>query len=259
MANLLVVNLASHRPPFWRILTKGQRTTWMTYADPSVKVVTYLGRRENLFGRFLNYCHFQFDRFGFRRISKIFTSKSNHSCYGFQVSNDQKTVRFEIDENEDNFNTRLQYILKWAIEENEFDYLWHSNVSTYLNIPAVVKLLEEAPNENYYAGVIAHFGVDFVSGASVCMSRDVVESVVNSTGYWGQTDFWDVDLGYIINGLQIQATALPRIGFEKVSQIKNYPIEELLQTTNFRCKTSGSRKSDIKIMKNLHRTLRKST
>jgi hypothetical protein len=67
--------------------------------------------------------------------------------------------------------------MKYCLENEEFDYLLRSNLSSFFRFDLLYKVLEQAARENVVGGVMMHnnqYG-EFLSGSGYLMSRDIVE------------------------------------------------------------------------------------
>ena len=214
----------------------------MKFSGQNVKIATYLGLPKYKARKIV----------GASTPEKAWKQLSSFEKSGltFKQADSEQFVFFNIEETPENVEIRFLSALRWAIDETEFDYIWHTNVSTYLNIPAVLDFLRLAGKNNFYGGFLGNSDVDFVSGAGICLSRDVVERILREK-FPDISDFWDVNLGYLMQELNIQPISIQRIEFTTVGEITHFSEEELLQNLNFRCKTKWNRTGDIEIMKAL--------
>lgn len=76
------------------------------------------------------------------------------------------------------FREALRYTQDW-----EYDYIFRSNSSSYINKPALVEFAKTLPTEKLYAGWTfkdsEDFGGDCVSGAGIFLSRDTAKILMD--------------------------------------------------------------------------------
>jgi hypothetical protein len=171
----------------------------------------------------------------------------------YDVSTGEVSVRFDIAETSGNFALRFLEMLDWVLETQQVDFIWHSNISTYLNLNRLQVFLNENESKFYYAGVIGNYlNFDFVSGASVCLGRDTAQLVVLNRNQWDHSLLWDVALGKLLNEHSIRPTVIDRIDLTETKEVQFLSEDQLKTTINFRCKSGRWRRKDHKIMNLLH-------
>ena len=175
----------------------------------------------------------------------------------YSPDSDGIALRFPIEESSKNFHKRFLVLLNWLIETKDFDFIWHSNVSTYLNLAAMESHLEKVTAKFYYAGVIGDYeNYKFVSGASVCLSRETVKLILDNSRHWDFTLNWDVSLGKLLSNLDITPSQIERVDVSSKSQAWKLGDDDLNKTINFRCKSGRWIRRDYKIMRIIHKRLR---
>jgi hypothetical protein len=169
---------------------------------------------------------------------------------------DTSSLRFSVEETTSNVPLRFIAVLKYMASNMEFDYFWHSNVSTYLNIEALTSHTENLAGEDIYAGVIGDSdGIRFVSGACVCMSRSVVDLIIQNISMWNFALPWDVALGKLLSDLGVRAVHIPRKDLTSISDVDRLTCDEIRNTVNYRCKSGKLFRRDAKLMLALHSRL----
>jgi hypothetical protein len=169
---------------------------------------------------------------------------------------DSFSLRFNIRETTENVANRFLVMLDWILKNEDVDFIWHSNISTYLNLSRMQIFLDGVSQDFFYAGAIGDFDeFSFVSGASVCLSRDTAELVISNQKNWDFSLPWDVALGKLLHGLSVAPTPIERIDLLRVSEVSQLPDEVLKNTINFRCKAGGWKRIDHEIMKSIHERL----
>jgi hypothetical protein len=119
---------------------------------------------------------------------------------------------------------RLIGSLRLALERYDFDFLLRIT-STCLPVPKVIDAaLKGMPRNRVYAGMpLHHAGTNFVSGAAVLMSRDVVEGVVRRSSKLRFNLLEDVALGRIIQDLKL--ADLTPLELVQVTDVTSVPDE----------------------------------
>ena len=93
--------------------------------------------------------------------------------------------------------------------ETEFDFIYRSNGTGYYDLNIVNKFLEDKPTENFYCGVHGNLnGINFASGSSYFLSKDLVKKLVEnkSTLYGYDMPGWQDD---VIVGRYLQSIGVP--------------------------------------------------
>ncbi len=166
---------------------------------------------------------------------------------------DGSSLKFEIQETTGNVALRFLEMLDWILVNEQVDFIWHSNISTYLNLKRMQEFLDQVDSELYYAGIIGEFSeFSFVSGASVCLGRDSAELVISNRKQWDFSLPWDVALGKLLHDLNVKPTLINRVDLMDPKNVQHLSDEQLRMTINFRCKSGRWIRRDHKIMKLLH-------
>lgn len=210
--NIIILVLSHYEEPYV-MLENCIRETWANHNLDNVKVFFYHGGdKERLEG------------------DKIITE------YPEGLSNiGYKTIRaFEI-----------------LLKNNDFDYIFRTNSSSYVNIKKLVNYLDDKPLHNFYHGKIAYYDdVEFASGCGYFLSKDVVKKIVENKNEFNHQIIDDVAIAYLLRDIGIYPTHAPRL------DITSIPVpDNIFDYFHFRCKTNGDRTDDIKIMNELKNKL----
>tara|TARA_R110000796_G_scaffold235611_1_gene354667 strand:+ start:237 stop:896 length:660 start_codon:yes stop_codon:yes gene_type:complete len=146
-------------------------------------------------------------------------------------------------------STKTIECFEYALKHFEFDYIFRTNSSSYINKHKLVNWLEGKSLSNFYSGFIGiHEGIQFASGCGYTISRDLVNQLVRNKNNIRPDWSDDVIFANIINTYIEPA---PRIN---VMDIKNgdYKIEN---NFHWRCKCPDDRKDDIYHMHNIHNAI----
>ena len=133
------------------------------------------------------------------------------------------------------------------IKEMEFDYIFRTNSSSYVDKKLLKEYLVDKPKTNYYSGIIGNYeGIKFSSGSGYFLSRDLFNLVLENKKKWNHEYIDDVALGLLLHGLNIPPTLTLR--YDVTSD--NIPLKYF----HYRLKLDGiDRNVDINNMYEIHR------
>ena len=138
---------------------------------------------------------------------------------------------------------------EYVLGNYDFDYIYRTNSSSYINIPSLKKYLEDKNTSNFYNGIIGNFyGINFASGSGYCLSRDLVEYVINHKNEWDHTLIDDVSLGKLLTSKGISITPAKRFDVTNTLHIN-------LNHYHYRVKNNNNRSVDIDRMNKIHKLL----
>lgn len=131
--------------------------------------------------------------------------------------------------------------LKFVLKNFEFDYLFRTNTSSYVDARLLVQQLANLPKFGVYAGYVGTvFGQKkFASGAGILLSRDVVERVCDNEKSWNHSLTDDVALAELVFGLvepRIDLTPLDRLTLSSLESAASVDPEEIWSNFHIRCK-----------------------
>lgn len=142
-----------------------------------------------------------------------------------------------------------------ALDAYDFDYLYRTNTSSYLNTGLLIERLHDMPRNSLYAGFPGHAdGVDFASGTSILLSRDIAEAVTRAPG-WEHEVTDDVALGRMAARLGVPLHPTERAEVNTPEQVDDLPVDILADVPLFRCKSLTDRTQDAVIMRRLHKRI----
>lgn len=151
----------------------------------------------------------------------------------------------------------------------EFDYIFRTNLSSYVCINKMINFLKDKPKHNYYAGKLEQFFThnitdfgegNFASGCGFFISRDLIKKVLNNKDLYNNSHLDDVSIAGMLKILGVIPSNCPRIDITKILNNKFYYNHDIVNIDNdnyhFRCKTDGDRSGDIEIFKKLYLELK---
>jgi hypothetical protein len=265
------------------IQTEGQDATFMAEAKANSTVLRYVGINKKLslkyriifFVRKYQYALLNFSyyrpvglvarlladsRFADRAIRAIAQVSEQESSNLSRETNDIGTgarqVITQIPEDWSLIGLKTIIAFRHVLENYEFDYLFRTNTSSYVDVPKLKSFLEGKPAKNLYAGVIGKvFGnLEFASGAGILLSRDVVERICEKENDWKHGLVDDVAIGDLVSRLQspsVEISELPRLDLATLAQAESATSEQILENFHFRCKSTSATET-IQIMKHIH-------
>lgn len=150
-----------------------------------------------------------------------------------------------------NIGYKTLNLFEYLINNYDFDYIFRTNSSSYINIEKLLNFITNKPKENFYSGVIGNSkGTKFASGSGYFLSKDVVKIVIDNKHEWDHKLIDDVSLGKLLlsKGYNIYEGLRSDIILSK-----NLPID--LNHYHYRVKHPFNRKNDEKVMWLLHNKL----
>jgi len=202
---VLILVLSNYDSGLYNRFLEAQESTWDSIEEENVKTFFYYGNRQNdeIIG---NHIHLKID-------------ETLHNC-------GPKTIKcFE------------------QIINLEFDFVFRTNSSSYVDKKLLVKYLKDKPKKKYYSGVIGnHLGIPFCSGSGFFLSKDLVKLLVTNQNLLDYTYIDDVAIAKLLNSFNIE-----------LSQSERFDVIDDNIPTNFfhyRLKTEN-RNEDINRMKKI--------
>ena len=265
------------------IQTKGQDATFIAEAIQASKVFRYVGRSFKLPNKYkvmfairrwqyalLDYSKYpligvllrfmansRFADKAIRNIPKISGASPSFECTEEQNPNDlvPKLIT-ESPEDWSLIGLKTTLAFKYLLDNYDFDYLFRTNTSSYLDVPTLLEYLAIKPRKNMYAGVIgtAFGNTRFASGAGILLSRDIVQRISDNSDRWKHGLVDDVAIADLVATFQdpsVIVSELPRLDFASLEEAKSTDAETIRENFHFRCKTSSAAET-IGIMKHIY-------
>jgi hypothetical protein len=140
---------------------------------------------------------------------------------------------------------------KWAIVSKEFDYVFRTNSSSYVDFLELSALLHSKPRSKFYSGVIgSYMGYEFASGAGVLLSRDLVMHLVENESAWRHEFVDDVALAIALNGW-VSPVSAERVTIDPAEGVGGVARRDIENAFHVRCK-AGNKEATIRIMHEVH-------
>jgi hypothetical protein len=280
---LVTLVLSYEAGSFAKIQTQGQDATFMQRASENSMTFRYVGKELTLpfwfkpifFFRKLQYSSLHYSKYwpvglllkffagirifdgAIRAIPSRSLTENTPNCV--EVSEEGKNWRKLVTETPEDWSLiglKTILALKFLLENYEFDYLFRTNTTSYLDAPKLLEHLEGQPKRNFYAGVVGSaFGnLKFASGAGILLSRDVVQRICDNAVNWKHGYIDDLALGEIVSTLKepvVSITPLHRLDLYTLEAARKIDENKILESYHFRCKSSSAEET-IAIMKHIH-------
>ncbi len=200
-------------------------------------------------------------------MSKDLPNVKSFFYYGSTTSTSFKNRELHIKCDEGiNITIKTLKMFEYCLDNFDFDFIFRTNLSSYVNLNRLYKYCKTLPQENIYQGHIGvHQGIKFASGSGILLSKDVVKIITSmypKIKSFGLND--DPYIGKILSSQNISLNSLPRFNYlhnSNINSIKKYHNEDLIKNFHYRCKTfdpfDSTRKTDCERIKLIHQTIYK--
>jgi len=132
------------------------------------------------------------------------------------------------------------------IVDMDFDFVFRTNSSSYIDKLLLKKHLENKPKNNFYSGVIGdHFGIQFCSGSGFVLSKDLVQLLIQNENSLNFNLIDDVCFGQFLSSKNISLINSYR--FDITQEVREIDLNFF----HYRLKTKD-RQKDINNMKLIH-------
>lgn len=115
----------------------------------------------------------------------------------------------------------------------DYDYIYHTNSSSYVDKELLYKWLLDKPREKFYSGVVGNYkNYPFASGCGFTISKDVVRLILENQNDWEHGDADDATLGILLSKLGVNVHPAPRYDIIDNTNIPNDFFHYRLKTNN---------------------------
>ena len=215
---VLVLVLSVDREPWRSIERDGQRATWASPSalDRAAPIRFYRGKSRGpvrfivaAITRLLRILGSDTDgTFASTLRDRFLRLIGRHFCRSGATTIDD-IVSTEVPETYAMVTTKLFATLNHVLATEDFDYLFRTNTSTYVDRQGLIDFAESLPRSGYWGGFLGvSDGITFTSGAGTLLSRDCVEAAVTAQWDWALID--DVALSRVLNSQGFEAHLISR-------------------------------------------------
>jgi len=100
------------------------------------------------------------------------------------------------------FNIGYKTLTAFDLVKNlEFDYIFRTNSSSYVDKELLVEFLKNKPKEKFYSGLTVNYrnnGLPFASGSGYFLSKDLFDHVLKNKNQWNHQVIDDVSMGIMM-------------------------------------------------------------
>lgn len=247
---VLVLVLAMDAEPWRMIEDEGQRKTWA--ADPSVPVFYLYGKSGKMTRTAAKYIQKGIQRLAGEKAFSLLSRAAGSWMASRPVSIDGDRLMTGVPETYLNTNPKNIAGLRHLLATQQFDYVFRTNTSSYVNLGVLDEYVQSLPTDGYYAGFIGESGgTRFASGTCTLMSRDVAETAVSDPEW----EYWlidDVAMGRSMARASVEVQPLTRVDVLTPEDLHALTPETLASAFVVRCKSLGGRDHDVKAMHRVH-------
>lgn len=155
--------LSVESEPFKNIEKEGIRKTWTKNTPENVKIIYYYGH----------------DGETIMKDDKLYVKSSEGLM---------------------NIGYKTIEAFKFINEKYKYDFIFRTNISSYIDIKLLLEYIEDKPKEKFYNGIIgSHENIIFSSGAGYFLTPDLIELVLKNQNEWNHSFIDDVSLGLLLS------------------------------------------------------------
>ena len=261
--SLLVAVSQGNTEPWLTIWKEGQEKTWIKSNVKNVDVIHFKSKPTPSIIQVIDRFH-EKNRYKKRiglwqgRIDKIITKAISHRIpkYSFSYENSLLTVNswstYQLQ------GRRFIALYDWFIRQTDYEFLFTTNTSSYINKKNLSNLIQEFDNRDLiYAGYLLPEDQkqQFVSGAGTLLSRKCIELIIENWDKFKFDTLEDVSHGDLMRDLGVSPIPLSRVELTSPSAVAELPSSALTKEFHFRCKSPAIPREDIQIMAQLHMKL----
>ena len=261
--NLLIAISQANTEPWITICNEGQEKTWIHKKVDLTEVIHFKSKitpriiqhidkfhEKNRYKQQVGLWQGRFDKISAKLVSKKIPK------YSFNPNNKVLTV--------DSWSTyqlagrRFVALYDWFLYQTNFDFLFTTNTSSYLNKKNLLNLTQKLNSRDLiYGGYLLpeNQTKQFVSGAGTLLSRKCIELIVENWNRFKFDTLEDVSHGDLMRELGISPVPLSRVDIPNVDLVMALPIDVLEREFHYRCKSPEVPRQDVRIMHKLHERL----
>jgi hypothetical protein len=118
------------------------------------------------------------------------------------LKNTNNNIYLDVIEKYENMGYKTLKMFEY-IKDFEFDYIFRTNTSSYINQEKLLEFIKDKPSDDFYCGIIGFSDIKFCSGCGYFLSKNIIKKILNSKKDWDHKLVDDNALGKILNSLQI--------------------------------------------------------
>lgn len=260
MRTVLIAILYTEKEPWKSIWENGQNKTWNSLNCENIEVIRYTSsytpriveiydklheslRYKKFFGDFQS------------RFDVIQTKFISRTIPQYRYQEVEKNLLIDCWSTYQLFGRRNLALFDFFMQKTQFDFLYATNVSSYINKQKLVETAQSFnPDKNVYAGplVLKDSANEFVSGSGKLFSRKLIGNFLSNLSVYPHDTQEDFATGKIARDLGVKAVELPMVFLPTPTAALNASDESLKSNFHFRCKSTAIPRVDVEIMHILH-------
>ena len=258
---ILVAILATEESPWIDIEKFGQDITWKMNPPTGTQVIRYTSEQKKDRVYFSSEILWNLSRFKILTRLKYLRSLKNYwnkylNNLKPDIDQNGSTVLIHLPEAYSLIGLKTIKFFEYALNNYQFEYLYRTNVSSYVDLSTLSKAVSALNCESPIYGGVEGFEKEtsFASGSGYLIDRDSLKRVVSNKSKWDNFEIDDVALGKIIkNELKLSVTKFKRtdIPFACQANLSNVGISGVF---HYRCKAKNALET-IAIMKRIRELL----
>lgn len=193
-------------------------------------------------------------------------------CGASYKQNNIKVIYLPVKDTLETMGEKTLQAFEWALQNKTFDYIARVHSSCYVDKKRLIEYIQTLPNENVFAGaeVTGDTTKWMWGGGHFCLSRDVVQKIVDNRDKWNHSVMEDKAMSYVVDSLGIPFTQGKSCSINKTEtgwlllacgdgvnvELKEWA--DVKKETNhfYRVKQDGDRNMDGVIMNELFKVLK---
>lgn len=137
------------------------------------------------------------------------------------------------------------------IKDLEFDYIFRTNSSSYVDKKLLLEFIKDKPKQNFYSGAIGNYnGIPFASGSGYFLSKDLFKYILENKNEWNHQVIDDVSVGIMMLQKNVKIHIGKRFDLTDECYQNIYNIDP--NYYHYRCKIQSNRLMDIENMGKIH-------
>ena len=251
---ILVLVLSTNAHPWRQMEIDGQDSTWKRKKVPGIEVKRYYSVQKNPLIMSISKIYWNLEK---SLLSRIPGNKISRTWKRY-IENFPAEVIEEVDELSLSLNESYPLIglktlrtFEAVLKLKDFDYVYRTNVSSYVDLPRLAKFVEtlDDPNLNFYGGANGkHKNYSFASGSGYLIGRNTIRKVVDSKSSWDHSLIDDVALAKLLfEEHNIHPSTISRIDLDSIDRANEFVFNDR-SNFHYRCK-SKNLQTTIAIMK----------
>jgi len=156
-----------------------------------------------------------------------------------------------IKEKYENISHKTLKMYQFVEKSFEFDYIFRTNLSSYVYINELINFIKDKPKNNFFCGVQGYskkHKIKYISGSGYFLSRNLVKLIVEKSNQWDLNVIDDLALSKLM-----QQNNIPLINGKRID-INDKKIGNInIKNYHYRCKNVKDRNFDNIIMEKIYK------